>query len=73
MGCVKKDRSGRKGAREREKEEKLETTQTKKTPLTLGHRRLVPCALLVHRDDRRMVFKPCLAHLAAVHFGFPAL
>jgi hypothetical protein len=49
----------------------LETTGKKL--LTLRHRRLVPGALLVHRNDSRVVFKPRLAHLAAVHLGFSAL
>lgn len=50
-----------------------ESKKKKKGSLTLRHRCLVPRALLVHRDDRRVVFEPRLAHLAAVHLGFPAL
>jgi len=63
----------RKKEKEKEDAEKRALRKTTRKKLTLRHRRLVPRALLVHRDDRRVVFKPRLAHLAAVHLGFPAL
>ena len=75
-GCASPTRTAkRKQGAQRVLKKKHSTTTTgeKKTLLTLRHCRLVPRALLVHRDDRRVVFKPRLAHLAAVHLGFAAL
>ena len=70
---VGRGRGEKRGARGKKRARKEKKKRPPPKKLTLRHRRRVPGPLLVHRDDRRGVLEPRLAHLAAVHLGVPAL